>query len=486
VNPARDACSPRFDPGSFRDRASRVFADGGRIYRGLSPAGRADWERLSSTRAFARWVESGRVVATTVVDPSEFSDPSWAEPWDLVLRHERVPFLSYVYEWPFGMLRRAALLQLELMRDALVEDLILKDATPYNVQWHGARPVFVDVGSFTRLRSGEPWAGYRQFCELQLYPLMLAAYKGVDFRAWLRGDLDGIAPRDAKALFSWRDRLRPGVMTHAVLHALLADRYSDTKQDVKKGLRDAGFHKELIVANVERLTRLVGKLAPRSRRSEWSDYADSHGYDDANHARKVAFVRRAVLDRPRELVWDLGANTGEYSRVAAESCELVVAMDGDALAVDRLYASLEGEARERILPLVMNLQNPSSATGWRGRERAALEERGRPDLVLALALIHHMTIGAHVPVPAFVEWLASLGGDLVIEFVTKDDPMVVKLLRNKDDLYDDYDVDVFERELRRWYDVIASESLAGGTRRLYHARRRPRVSTGPSTHAPTA
>lgn len=472
-----------FDPGSFRDRASRVLTDGGRIYRGLAAAGRADWDALAATKAWSRWIESGRVVATEVADPTELSDPALAEPWELLLRHERVPFLSWVFEWPFAMLKDAALLQLELMRDALAADLILKDATPYNVQWRGARPVFIDVGSFTRLRPGEPWAGYRQFCELYLYPLMLAAYKGVDVRAWLRGDLDGIAPRDAQALFSWRDRLRPGVLTHVVLHALLADRYADTKQDVKKDLKDAGFHKELVQANVKRLTKLVTRLEPRARRSEWSDYAESHSYDDENHARKVSFVRRVASERPREQVWDLGANTGEYSRIAAESAELVVAMDGDALAVDRLYRALRDgpdEPRQRILPLVMNLQNPSAGTGWRGVERAALVERGRPDLVLALALIHHMTIGAHVPVPSFVEWLAEVlepGGDLVIEFVTKADPMVRKLLRNKDDLYDDYEVDVFERELGRRFEIAARETLAGETRRLYHARRREGAPT---------
>src|SRR5919108_6471437 len=175
-----------------------------------------------------------------------------------VLEHERIPFVSYPYEWTFAMLRDAALLQLELLRRALDEDLILKDSTPYNVQWRGARPVFVDVGSFERLREGEPWAGYRQFCTLVLYPLLLQAYKGVPFHPWLRGSLEGIEPGEMRRLLGFRDRFRRGVLSHVVLHARLEGRYSD--RDVKGELRQAGFHAELIRANARKLRKLVERL----------------------------------------------------------------------------------------------------------------------------------------------------------------------------------------------------------------------------------
>src|SRR4051794_38846928 len=248
-----ESLSPSLEPGSFRDWDSRVFYDDGRVLRALSEDGLADWQALAGSKLFAGAVAEGKLVGTAVVETP--IDGAAA-----VLEHERIPFVSYPYEWTFAMLRDAALLQLELLRRALDEDLILKDSSSYNVQWHGVRPVFIDVGSFERLRPGEPWAGYRQFCMLYLNPLLLQAYKGVDFRPWLRGSLAGITPVEARRLFSVRDLFRKGVLTNVALHARLERKHDDTERDVKTELKRAGFKKELIVANVKRLDKLVRGL----------------------------------------------------------------------------------------------------------------------------------------------------------------------------------------------------------------------------------
>ncbi|HVR13599.1 MAG TPA: hypothetical protein VMS41_07450, partial [Gaiellaceae bacterium] len=183
------------------------------MLRALSDDGLEDWLALSESKLFREAVTEGKLVATSQVDGASISTAS------AVLEHERIPFVSYPYEWTFAMLRDAALLQLELLRRALDEDLMLKDSSSYNVQWRGAKPVFIDVGSFERLRQGEPWAGYRQFCMLYLNPLLLQAYKGIDFRPWLRGSLAGVTPVDARNVFSFRDLFRRGVLTNVALHA---------------------------------------------------------------------------------------------------------------------------------------------------------------------------------------------------------------------------------------------------------------------------
>ena len=248
-----------------------------------------------------------------------------------------MPFVSYPYEWTFGMLKDAALLHLELMRDALADDMILKDASPYNVQWRGAQPVFIDIPSFEPLARGEPWVGYRQFCELFLYPLMLGAYKGMDFRPWLRGRIDGIPADEMRRLMSPRDLLRSGVLMHVVAQSALQQRYSGSGRDVRGTLAKAGFDKALIRRNVERLARLVARLAPPGARTEWSDYDRTHSYDATEFARKLDFVRAAAVTRRWRLAWDLGCNTGTFSRVAADHADSVVAMDGDWMAIERLY-----------------------------------------------------------------------------------------------------------------------------------------------------
>src|SRR5205809_3934748 len=188
------------EPASFRDPEARVvYSASGEVLRELSPRGREEWKALERTRFFRRALEDGRIVATEELEPG-------------LLRHERLPFVSYPYEWPFEMLRDAALLQLSLLDEALDEGFVLKDGSPYNVQWRGSRPVFVDVGSFERLRQGEPWAGYRQFCALFLYPLLLQAWKGVPFNPWLRGSLEGIEPAALRGLLSFRDRRPRGAL----------------------------------------------------------------------------------------------------------------------------------------------------------------------------------------------------------------------------------------------------------------------------------
>ena len=211
-----------------------------------------------------------------------------------VLRHERVPFVSYPYEWPFSMLKDAALLQLELNRRALRADLALKDASPYNVQWRGTRPVFIDVGSFERLRADEPWAGYRQFCMLFLYPLMLQAYKDLPYHAALRGSLDGIPPHDARAVLAG-ERFRKGVMSNVLLHARLEARYAGAEgREVKREMKRAGFNKELLAANFGKLDKLVRKLEWNAGETAWTGYGEDNTYDEASAAAKADFVRAAA------------------------------------------------------------------------------------------------------------------------------------------------------------------------------------------------
>jgi hypothetical protein len=439
------------EPASFRDPEARVvYSPSGEVLRELSPRGREDWDALERTRFFRRALEDGRIVATEELEPG-------------LLRHERLPFVSYPYEWPFEMLRDAALLQLSLLDEALAEGFVLKDGSPYNVQWRGAHPVFVDVGSFERLRDGEPWAGYRQFCSLFLYPLMLQAYRGVAPQPLLRGSLEGIEPSQARALLP---RFRRGVLTHVVLHDRLEARHADRQRDVRAELKAAGFKKELIQANVRRLRKLVERLTPKRGRSEWAGYREAAPYSDEDAERKERFVREAG---PARLAWDLGANDGRFSR--ALDAEYVLAMDGDERVVGELYTALRAEGSKTILPLVVDLADASPARGWRGLERRRLEERGRPDLVLCLALVHHLAIGRNVPFAELVAWLRGLDARLVIEFADRDDPMVSRLLAAKrEEVHEGYGREAFERALGEAFEVERREQLAdSGTRTLYLA-----------------
>jgi hypothetical protein len=460
---------PRVERGSFRDPDSRVFYAGGSVHRALSERGLSDWEALAATSLFRDKVAEGKLVGTEQLsEPNGLPAELDADRVAAVLRHDRVPVVSYPYEWPFGMLKDAALLELELLLAALDEDLILKDASPYNVQWQGSQPVFVDVGSFERLREGEPWAGYRQFCMLVLYPLMLQAYRGVPFQPWLRGSLEGIEPAEMRRLLTFRDRFRRGVLTNVVLHAKLEARYAD--REVKQDLKRAGFHTELIRANARKLSKLVQRLEWRHGPTAWSTYRTTNPYDEPDAAAKLDFVREAAGARRRRLVWDLGCNDGRFTRVAAMHADYTVAVDADAAVVETLYRELRADGIDTILPLVGNLADPSPGLGWRGEERRPLVERGRPDLTLALALVHHVALTSNVPVRDFLDWLAGLQTELVIEFPTREDPMVQRLLARKGPAANpDYDTETFERALSERWRIERRETLPSGTRLLYRA-----------------
>lgn len=463
--------SSEAEPASFRDPDSAVFHVGGRILRGLSARGAADWAAATSKPFVDRLVEEGKLVRSERYDGPAPASPR-GEPWAAVLEHERVPVVTYPFEWPFAMLRDAATLQLDVLLAALADGISLKDGSAYNVQWIGTRPLFIDVGSFEPANG--PWPGYRQFCRLFLYPLLVQAHLGIAYQPYLRGDVDGLLPGDLRGMFGGRRRFKRGVFRHVYLHSVAERRVKASTEDVKRGLGGAGFGVELAKATAGKTRTLVQRLEVKRRGSTaWSDYRDTCTYGPDDAAAKRRFVEAALSDRVRALVLDLGANDGEYARLAAPHAVTVIAVDHDEAVVDALYRDLRDGGPANVVPLVMNLADPSPGLGWRNRERAPFAERVRPDAVLALALVHHLAIGLNVPLAEVVDWLAGFGGRAVVEFVDRDDPQAKRLLANKPaGLFDDYRLEAFEQLLGDRLAVRRRETLPCGTRTLYLAEPR--------------
>lgn len=459
------------DSGSFKDPDGRVYHAEGRVLRGLSAAGATAFADLEKTEFFSRWLREGKIIDTKRLPDS---DPAAREAtshgWAAALEHRRVPFVSYPYEWPFAMLKDAALLLLDMQAECFEEGWTLKDATPYNIQWLDGRPVWIDTPSLQPREEGAPWVGYRQFCMTFLYPLMLKAHLGADYAPLLRARLDGAPPEEIRRYFYGLKSFKKGVLPHVIFPALAeaAARRRATSADepAKKRQQPLAVSRGLIHG----LRNTVRKLSRAGGVTAWSDYERSHSYGDADVEAKRAFVQKCAASKNWDLAWDLGCNTGAYSEICAAHADCVVAVDGDDAAVERLYLSRRGGGK--ILPLVMPLENMSPAQGWRGGERAAFVQRGRPGLVLCLALLHHLRISCNIPLALILDWLRGLDAAAVVEFVGREDEMTRALLANKPDAYDDYQAKTFELLIKERFAVEDTASLKGGARLLYFLRPR--------------
>jgi ribosomal protein L11 methylase PrmA len=450
---------------SFRDPNGFVFLHDGVIYRQVQLRYRREYDHLLGSGLYQELAAGGLLI------PHEEASPDLArlEGAYRVLAPERIPFISYPYEWGFSQLKAAALLTLDIQSRALRQGMCLKDASAFNVQFIGSRPVFIDTLSFDMYHEGRPWVAYHQFCEHFLAPLALMSLVDERLGSLFSVHIDGVPLDLASRLLPRRSWLRTGLLVHLHLHARGVVRYGDREVG---SIRTGEVSRRGLDALLGHLRSTVAGLRWNPSKTEWAAYGEEHGYEaSAIEAKQIAVDRMLQEVRPRT-VWDLGANTGMFSRIAAESDAKVVALDLDAGAVERHYLDLRDRREERVLPLVMNLANASGALGFAHRERMSLEDRGPTDLLLALALIHHLSITNNVPLPLLADWLARLGRWLIIEWVPKDDPQTRRLLRAREDVFADYEIAVFERAFQERFTIVRRIELPNSARALYlmHSR----------------
>ena len=449
-------------PASFRDPSGFVFRRGGRLFRQVNRIYRPHYERLVTSGLYDGLAADGLIAAHDEVDvPAHAPESSYK-----IIEPVPVPFLSYPYEWCFGQLKAAAMLTLDVQRRALDRGMTLKDASAFNVQFLGGRPVFIDTLSFETLRDGEPWVAYRQFCEHFLAPLALMA--GVDVRLgrlW-RANLDGVPLGLASKALPPRSWLRPSLLIHVHLHAL-AKRSHDHK--AARPASPRRFSKTAFLGLIDSLTSAVNGLT-WAQGTEWSDYYGDTNYSPEALAHKERLVSEFLDAVAPAVVWDLGANTGRFSRIASARGSHTVAFDVDFGAVERNYRDASARSDAKLLPLLADLTDPTPGLGWDNRERTSLIDRGPADAALALALIHHLAISGNVPLGKIAEFLAKLARTLIIEFVPKTDSQVGRLLVVREDLFPDYTRDAFEAAFARHFRIERVEPIDGTDRVLYLMR----------------
>lgn len=451
-------------PGSFRDPAGFVFQRDGTFFRQVNRSYEATFATLMESGLYATLVEQGLLVRHETADLGLAPEPDAVA----VVRPEQLGFVSYPFEWSFSQLKASALATLRVQRLALSHGLSLKDASAYNIQLHDGRPTLIDTLSFEPYEPGLPWVGYRQFCQQFLAPLALMAYRDVRLGTLLQGHLNGLPLDLAVRLLPWRTRLRPGLLMHLHLHSRAQARHADSTQS-RDSLKGRMSRRQLD-ALLESLASAVRRLTWNPADTPWASYGDQSSYSDAGQADKERLVAEYLMQVDVDSVWDLGGNVGIFSRIAAANRVPVVSIDSDPGAVDLNYRQVAEGNERNLFPIVADLTSPSPALGWDNREVRSLTERGPAGLVMGLALVHHLAISNNTRFERLAQFFASLGRNLLIEFVPPDDPMVRRLLAMRNHTFPWYTQEGFEAAFIQRFRIERSDGIADSERRLYLMR----------------
>lgn len=455
------------NPGSYRDRRGYIFHQDDAILRTIRTNAKLDYENLRDKKIILKSIEKGFLIETDEIFDSDISET--LKDTAYVVRHAKIPFVSYPYEWSFDQLKAAALHHLEFQLFLLDQDVILRDASAYNVQFVGAKPIFIDLLSLAPYRAGEYWTGHRQFCEQFLNPLLLRALKGIPHNSWYRGSLEGIGTAEFAKLLNFTDKFSWNVFTQVILQARL-ERAAINAQDqaIRKAKAIKPLKQSAYRMMLNQFHSWISKLTPKNKaKTIWGEYAGQNTYLGDNVKAKRNVVLNFVEKYQSKHVIDLGCNTGDYSVAALEGgVEYVTGYDFDINAIEDAFKRSQQHALQ-FLPLYLDAANPSPNQGWLQVERQGFHERNRVDAVLALAFTHHLAIGRNIPLDQVLRWITDIAPRGLIEFVPKNDETVNKLLALRKDIFSDYTEENFINILSAKAQIVGQTQISASGRKIF-------------------
>lgn len=450
------------NPGSFRDPSGFVFEEEGRIYRSINESYRPHFEKMIQSDLYRHLVEKRRLL------PFQESSKTIEDAWKTV-EVEKLPFISYPYEWSFHQLKDAAILTLQVHLESLKHGMSLKDASAYNVQFFKGKPIFIDLLSFETYVEGTPWIAYRQYISHFLGPLLLMSYTDIRHGMLLTNYLDGLPIDYVAANLPWRTRFKPSIFINIHLHAKLLKKHESTKgrnaeRQTENNVKPMPLKSQINM--IEGLLEMTKAVKSPMLSTEWGDYYNDTNYDDASFQEKGRIIE-SICERVRpKIACDLGANLGEFSRVFAKHAQHVLSPDIDPVAVDRNYRLVQKNKETNIFPFLQNLCNPSPGIGWMNEERSPFLERARCDLAAGLAVIHHLCIGNNLPLEHVARMFHTLAPNAILEFVPKEDSQVQRLLSSREDIFPDYDLEHCQKAFELYYGKCEAFPIAGTCRTI--------------------
>lgn len=452
---------------SFRDPAGCVFKLDNVFYRKINKCYKEDYEHFISSGLYNELVKLDLLLSHEEIEQT--ADVALCKDANFykLIKPTQINYISYPYEWCFSALKDAALLTLKIQKISLRYSMILKDASAYNIQFLGFKPIFIDTLSFQKYNEGMSWDGYKQFCSHFLAPLALMAYNDISLNKLLIANIDGIPLNVVVNLLPFKARLNPLLFIHIYLHSLNQKKYESAGSCKNNSLN---LDKKALLALIDSLEDCVKSLSLPKIQTEWSNYYNNTNYSNESFADKKTIIEDFLDTLSSKSLCDLGANNGEFSRVAMKRGVEIVSLDIDPMAVEENYSKAKKNKEKSLLPLIQDFTNPSPAIGFSNDERMSFNERFKCDVVMALALIHHLSISNNLPFANIAKFLVSLAPNLIIEFVPKSDSKVQTLLSSREDIFVNYDVDNFEKDFGEYYDILKSVKINGSDRIMYLMR----------------
>jgi hypothetical protein len=446
-------------PSSFRDPSGFLFFREGNLYRQINRSYKDQYNQFIESGLYKKLVSKDLMIPHTDVDISpEDADHSYK-----IIKPLPIPFISYPYEWSFSQLKDTALLTLKIQKISMEYDMSLKDASAYNVQFFNGRPLFIDTLSFERYEPQNPWVAYRQFCKQFLAPLALMHYTDIRLGKLSHTYIDGIPLDLGSKLLPKKTWLNFGILMHIHLHARSEKKYAGVHEQIKP----RGITRHSLLGLLDNLTSTIKKMQWQPEGTEWAEYYQDTNYSHEAFEHKKEIVAHFLNLANPEMVWDLGANNGLFSRLASNRKIPTLAFDIDPACVELNYREIAKNRELYLLPLLMDLTNPSPGIGWQNKERDSLIGRGPADSVLALALIHHLAISNNVPLGRIAEFFSKISNSLIIEFVPKTDSQVQKLLMTREDIFSDYDESHFENSFKEYFALEQKIPVHNSERTMY-------------------
>lgn len=454
--------------GSFRDPQGHVFIASDRVFRGITRQASQSVQKLLRSDFYKKHVVS-LIVETEQISSQQVISagiPPPVDAYDMWVEHNRIPLITYPYEWPFEYLKKAACLTLDLLIDSLNNDYTLKDASAFNVQFTRHQPILIDILSLTEYEQGSPFLGYKQFCEQFLAPLCLTSFTSIEFNSWFRGRLEGLDLIEVSEALPFSTYFCPQILMHIHWQARAMRKVTSTSSSNNGKARRSIPRKNLIALAVS-LRKFISTLE-RKKTSYWEAYSDCNCYDEDAMSDKANIVYEFVNKNNLEKILDLGCNTGSFSKIAVSAgAKQVFGTDVDCGVINFAVKSAMRDSAP-IQFLHFDIVNPSPNLGWMNEERLLLEQRlGQLDGLICLALIHHIVIGKNIPIQEFVRWVLKFAQRGLIEFIPKTDPMVSQLLANREDVFPDYDRENFEQIMDNYCTRIIAHSMNSTDRVIY-------------------